>query len=131
MELEAILRPLILVYFTGDAIRIIEIYYSYMKLYEITKKICKSFFGKSRKRRVKLVVKQFTAQKIKSSIMDFFSKCDQIRSFLRTWPHLLKKSKMENFIFFTTDETAYSDTICWRICWSIYGVVVFWTGTSK
>ena len=26
-------------------------------------------------------------------------KCDQIRSFLRIWSHLLKKSLMENFIF--------------------------------
>ena len=41
----------------------------------------------------------FTAQKIKFSIQDFFSKCDQIRSFLRIWSHLLKKSLMENFIF--------------------------------
>ena len=37
--------------------------------------------------------------KKKSSIKDFFSKCDQIRSFLRIWSHLLKKSLMENFIF--------------------------------
>ena len=36
---------------------------------------------------------------MKFSIKDFFSKCDQIRSFLRIWPHLLKKSLMENFIF--------------------------------
>ena len=40
-----------------------------------------------------------TAQKMKFSINDFFSKCDQIRSFLRIWSHLLKKSLMENFIF--------------------------------
>ena len=40
-----------------------------------------------------------TAQKIKFSIKDFFSKCDQIRSFLRIWSHLLKKSLMKNFIF--------------------------------
>ena len=40
-----------------------------------------------------------TAQKMKFSITDFFSKCDQIRSFLRIWSHLLKKSVMENFIF--------------------------------
>ena len=32
-----------------------------------------------------------TAQKMKFSIKDFFSKCDQIRSFLRIWSHLLKK----------------------------------------
>ena len=33
--------------------------------------------------------------------MDFLSKCDQIRSFLRIWSHLLKKFFMENFIFCT------------------------------
>ena len=38
-----------------------------------------------------------TAQKF--SIQDFFSKCDQIRSFLRIWSHLLKKSLMKDFIF--------------------------------
>ena len=41
----------------------------------------------------------FTAQKMMFSIKDFFNKCDQIRSFLRIWSHLLKKSLMENFIF--------------------------------
>ena len=30
---------------------------------------------------------------------DFFSKCDQICSFLWIWSHLLKKSLMKNFIF--------------------------------
>ena len=40
-----------------------------------------------------------TAQKMKFSIKDFFSKCDQIRSFLRTCSHLLKKSLTENIIF--------------------------------
>ena len=40
-----------------------------------------------------------TAQKIKFSIKDFFSKCDQIHSFLRIWSYLLKKSLMVNFIF--------------------------------
>ena len=29
----------------------------------------------------------------------FFSTCDQIRSILRIWSHLMKKSLMENFIF--------------------------------
>ena len=42
---------------------------------------------------------QYTAQKMKFSIKDFFSKSDQILSFLRIWSHLLTKSKMENFIF--------------------------------
>ena len=40
-----------------------------------------------------------TAQKMKISIKDFFSKCDQIRRKLRIWSHVLKKSLMENFIF--------------------------------
>ena len=40
-----------------------------------------------------------TAQKIKFSVKDFFSKCDQTRSNLRIWSHLLKKLLMENFIF--------------------------------
>ena len=35
----------------------------------------------------------------KDFIKDFFSKCDQIRNFLRIWSHLLKKCLMENFIF--------------------------------
>ena len=37
---------------------------------------------------------------MKFSITDFFSKCDQIRRKLRIWSHLLKKSVVENFIFF-------------------------------
>ena len=41
----------------------------------------------------------FTAQKMKFSIKDFPSKCDQIRSFLRVWSHLLEKSLMESFIY--------------------------------
>ena len=34
----------------------------------------------------------YTTQKMKFSIKDFFSKRDQIFSFLRIWSHLLKKS---------------------------------------
>ena len=41
-----------------------------------------------------------TAQKIKFSIKDFFSKCDQIHRKLQILPYLLKKSLTENFIFF-------------------------------
>ena len=40
-----------------------------------------------------------TAQEMKFSIKDFFSKYDQIRRKLRIWSHLLKKYLMENFIF--------------------------------
>ena len=40
-----------------------------------------------------------TEQKIKFSINDFFSKCDQIHKKLQIWSSLLKKSLMENFLF--------------------------------
>ena len=49
--------------------------------------------------------KMTPAQKMKFSIKDFFSKCDQIHSFLRIWLHLLKKSLMENFFFCSVTET--------------------------
>ena len=39
-----------------------------------------------------------TAQKMKSPIKNLFSNRDQNGSFLRIWPHLLKKPLMENFI---------------------------------
>ena len=38
-----------------------------------------------------------TAQKMKFSIKNFSSKCDQIHSFLRIWSHILEKSLMEGF----------------------------------
>ena len=47
----------------------------------------------------KVIFDRATARKMKFPIKDFSSKCDQIRSFLRIWLHLLKKSLMENFIF--------------------------------
>ena len=40
-----------------------------------------------------------TAQKLKFSIKNFFSKCDQTCSFLRIWSHLMETSLMENFSF--------------------------------
>ena len=48
---------------------------------------------------VAILKKNYAVQKLKFSIKDFFSECDQIRSFLLIWSHLLKKSLMENFIF--------------------------------
>ena len=39
-----------------------------------------------------------TAQKMKFSMKELCSKCDQIGRILRIWSHLLKKSLMENFI---------------------------------
>ena len=57
----------------------------------------------------------FTAQKMKFSIKDFFSKCDLIRSYLRIWSHLLNKFLMENFdfcaVFHHVDRT-FADTMC-------------------
>ena len=48
-----------------------------------------------------------TTQKIKFSINDFFSKCDQICSFLRIWSHLLKKYIIGNFIFLCSVNLTY------------------------
>ena len=38
-------------------------------------------------------------KKVKLSLKDFFSKCDQIRSFLQICSHILAKSLVKNFIF--------------------------------
>ena len=46
-----------------------------------------------------LLIASNTAQKIKFSIKDFFSKRDQIRKKLQFWLHLLNRSLVENFIF--------------------------------
>ena len=43
--------------------------------------------------------KQFTLHKNEVFIKDFFSKCDQIGSFLRIWSYLLKEFLTENYIF--------------------------------
>ena len=48
---------------------------------------------------LKVSPSRVTAQNMKFSIKDFFSNCDQIHSFLWIWSHLLKKSIIENFIF--------------------------------
>ena len=44
-------------------------------------------------------INSFTAQKMNFSIIDFFSKCNQIPSFLWIWLYLLKTSLMESFNF--------------------------------
>ena len=54
------------------------------------------------------------AQKMKFSVKDFFSNCDQIRSFLWIWSHLLRKSLMENFIF-----CAVSPFLRWKFSWKL------------
>ena len=48
---------------------------------------------------------------MKFSIKDFLSKCNQIRSFLRLWSHLLKKSLMENFIFCAVFRRCLTNTV--------------------
>ena len=50
-------------------------------------------------RRKKDGTQPITAQKMKFSVKDFFSKCDQICRKLGISSHLLKKYLMENFIF--------------------------------
>ena len=76
-----------------------------------------------------------TAQKIfplrKFAIKDFFSKCNQICSFMRIWPHLLRKFLMENFIFCAvivakfsfflfTIKKQYSIDLSYHIIYKIY-----------
>ena len=46
------------------------------------------------------------------SIQNFFSKCDQISSFLRIWSHLLKKYFMENCIFCAVIAYSTLGTLC-------------------
>ena len=48
-----------------------------------------------------LLIWHATAQKMKFSIKDYLSKCDQI------WSHLLKKSLTENFIACAVFEKSY------------------------
>ena len=59
-----------------------------------------------------------TAQKLKFSFKDFFSKCDQIRRKLRIWSHLLRKSLMENFIFHAVTFTVDSRYLEYSTSWT-------------
>ena len=47
---------------------------------------------------------------MKFSIKDFFSKCDQIRSFLHICTHLLKKSLNEKLHFLCSEGTDFYRT---------------------
>ena len=53
---------------------------------------------------------------MKISIKDFFSKYDQIHSFLRVWSRLLKKSLMEAFIFGEVRSKLCILDVCWGPC---------------
>ena len=62
---------------------------------------------------------RITAQTVKFSMKDFFSKFDQIRRKPRIWPHLLKDFLMKNFIFWTVDVAViflYSSICLYRDC---------------
>ena len=52
-----------------------------------------------------------TAQEMKFSIKDFFSKYDQICSFMRIWSHLLENYLMENFIY----RAVINSVVCQKI----------------
>ena len=84
-----------------------------------------------------------TAQKVKFFIKDIFSKCDQIHSFLWIWSHLLKKSLMENFIFWVVNflilQCSFSSRHCkkhgiiWNSFWLLQACYInmklcFWDG---
>ena len=71
-----------------------------------------------------LMCAYLTAEKIKFSIKDFFSKCDQICSFLRIWSHLLKKSSTENFTFCTV-----SQKVKGILVWNLQHVIFKWRWT--
>ena len=59
--------------------------------------------------------------KMKFSIKDFLSKCNQIRSFLWIWSHLLNKSLMENFIFCEVQGIRYTNQLKLPNIWaSVY-----------
>ena len=63
----------------------------------------------------------FSLHKNEFSIKHFFSKCDQLRSFLRIWSHLLKKSLMKNFIleqYFLC--TCGYLSFCWCSHWGLF-----------
>ena len=59
---------------------------------------------------------------MKVAVEDFFSQCDQRRSFLRIWSHFLKKSLMENFNFRTVQRAQAAvmgvNEISYNFCWA-------------
>ena len=78
-------------------------------------------------------------KKMKFSINYFFSKCDQIRRFLRICSHLLKKSLMENFIFYAVRSSSTSkyksivNRICQHLCSKRFSLskVYLWSYANK
>ena len=77
-------------------------------------------FKMGKYKKIEVFLRQLYAPlKIKFSIKDFFSKCDQFRRELRIRSHLLKKFLMENFIFCAVVE---------RLCW--VKLLQNWVGQS-
>ena len=78
-----------------------------------------------------------TVPKMKCFIKDFFSKCDQIGSFLRIWSHVLKKSLMENSFYavYNTHERSIvcSESVMSSLCWSLIFVLIlsWWSLISE
>ena len=70
---------------------------------------------------------------MKFSIKDFISKCDQIRSLLRIWSHLLKKSLMGNFTFCAVQAviTRIEEKILVNIFWEILFVSGFTSNSAR
>ena len=62
---------------------------------------------------------RLTAQKLKFSIMNFFSKCDQIHRILWVWLYLLKKSSMENFIFCAVIQRS-TENLFTHLGWTVF-----------
>ena len=60
------------------------------------------------------------AQKMKFSIKDFFSKCDQIHRKLRIWSHYQKKSLIENFIFCVVAFEPFNNSFN-LVIWKLFG----------
>ena len=59
--------------------------------------------------------KEHTAQKMKFSMKDFFSKYDQICSFLWIWSHLMKKSFLNGKLHFLCSDTFFKNTSLWLL----------------
>ena len=90
------------------------------KLYHIWKNHCSSCI---------FVYTLITAQKVKFSIKDFFSKCNQIRIFLRIWSNLLKKCLIEKKTsFFCRMDIVESIKVLpsWKNYYNFRGMSIRW-----
>ena len=86
-----------------------------IKLLNIQLKSCDLLFAWIELDQAKRHVRPLHCTKMEFSIKDFFSKYDQIRSFLRIWSHLLKKSLMENFIFSVVLDPAIKQSFAYNL----------------